>query len=192
MTSVIKVDTIQNSSGTSSMSIASNGFVIPPAGGIIQTQYTMFTGTNSYSITSSTNTKITDLAVNITPTSVNSVIKIETFVTGEQSDSNSHYNSVWFFYRDNTPLIAPNAGNRYAGIAMGSNINIWTSEANSTAENANYMYFDTPSTTSQVTYTVGYFSNYTSSFYLNRTVADTDAAQYERGISSICVTEIAG
>ena len=46
MTSIIKVDNIQNSSGTQAMNIHSSGFIIPPAGGLIQTQYTQFTGTN--------------------------------------------------------------------------------------------------------------------------------------------------
>ena len=52
--------------------------------------------------------------------------------------------------------------------------------------------FDSPSSTSQITYKVGVQMNSNRTWYLNRTVADTDSFNYERGISLICVTEIAG
>ena len=58
-----------------------------------------------------------------------------------------------------------------------------------------FQYYDTPATTSQITYklavTTGSGSNLT--FYLNRTKGDTNDSSYERFISSsITVTEIAG
>ena len=106
MTSVLKVDNIQNSSG---------GFVIPPAGGIIQTQYTQIDATSVISCASQTGTEISVLAVNITPVSTNSIIKIEAMVNGE-FDSSSGWDSTWFFYRDSTKLSASAAGNRNVGI----------------------------------------------------------------------------
>ena len=161
-------------------------------GSIVQVQYTMFTGTSTTAFASATNTKLTDLAVNITPTSTNSVIKIEAFVTGELSNASSIYNTGWFFFRDNTALQAQNVGNRNAGIQMASNLSYWAGDVSSTPENASYMYFDSPSTTSQITYTVGIVSYYGGNWHLNRTVSDTNDSDNERGISSICVTEIAG
>ena len=163
-----------------------------PSGSILQTQYTMFTGTSTTAFASATNTKLTDLAVNITPTSTNSVIKIEAFVTGELSNASSIYNTGWFFFRDNTALQAQNVGNRNAGIQMASNLSYWAGDVSSTPENASYMYFDSPSTTSQITYTVGIVSYYGGNWHLNRTVSDSNDSDNERGISSICVTEIAG
>lgn len=163
-----------------------------PQGGVIQVQYTMFTGTSSTAYASTVNTKLTDLAVNITPISADSIIKIEAFVTGEYSNDSTHYNSAWFFFRDNTALVAPNAGSRNAGIQIGGNISYYSNDSNSTPENASYMYFDSPNSTSQITYTVGLVSYYAGTWYLNRTVGDIDGSDYERGISSICVTEIAG
>lgn len=161
-------------------------------GSIVQVQYTMFTGTSTTAYTSSSNKKLTDLAVNITPTSTNSIIKLEAFVTGEFSNTNAIYNTGWFFYRDNTALVAPNAGSRTAGIQIGTNISYFAADASSTPENANYMYFDSPSSTSQITYSVGFNSYYAGNWHLNRTNNDTNAVDFERGISSICVTEIAG
>lgn len=166
--------------------------VIMPQGGIIQTQYTQFTGTNSYSIVAATNTVITDLTVNITPVSTSSIIKIDAMVNGEWSHQNAATDSVWFFYRDSTKLSHPAAGNRSVGVLMGTSITYNVSDAASTPEQAYYSYFDTPNSTSQITYKVGVFQPDGYDWALNRTQLDSDTANYERGTSFICVTEIAG
>ena len=163
-----------------------------PSGGVIQTQNTQFTGTNSYSISAATNTVITDLTVNITPVSSSSIIKIDAMVNGEWSHQNGATDSVWFFYRDSTKLSHPAAGNRTVGVTQGTSITYDQSDGSSTGEHVYYSYFDTPSSTSQITYKVGVFQNDGYDWSLNRTQADTDNPQYERGISFICVTEIAG
>ena len=163
-----------------------------PSGTILQVKNTTFTGTSTTAFASSTNTKLTDLSVNITPTSTSSIIKIEAQITGEHSRADAIYNTGWFFYRDNTALVAPNAGNRNAGIQMGTSLSYWTGNPDSTPENANYMYFDSPSSTSQITYTVGIVSYYAGNWHLNRTALDSNTVDYERGISTISVTEIAG
>ena len=163
------------------------------AGKILQVKQTQFTGTNTISCSSNTDTVLTDLTVDITPTSTSSIIKIEAMVNGEWTSATSNYNSPWFFYRDSTKLAASNAGNRNAGILMSTGISIYTSDAGSSPEMAFYSYFDTPSTTSQVTYKVGVNQAQasTQTWHLNKTVVDTDNNNYERGVSYICVTEIA-
>ena len=185
MTSIIKADRVQSTS---------NGFVLPPAGGVIQTQYTQYTSTTSTSCADTANVSLDHLAVNITPISTNSIIKIEAQVVGEWNGQSASYNSVWFFYRDSTKLSAPAAGNRNVGILMASSRSYHTADAGSTPETAVYSYFDTPSTTSQVTYKVGVNQALGSAvnWYLNQTVGSTDTNQWERGVSHICVTEIAG
>ena len=192
MTSIIKVDNIQNSSGTQSMNIHSSGFIIPPAGGIIQTQYTQFTGTNTISIAAATNTSLSDLTVNITPVSTSSIIRIDAMVNGEWSHQNGATDSVWFFYRDTTKLSHPVSGNRPVGVMQGTSITYDQQDMTSTGEHAYYSYFDTPSSTSQITYKVGVYQFSGYDWYLNRTVNDTNDTSHERGISFICVTEIAG
>lgn len=166
--------------------------VIMPSGGIIQMQYTQFTGTNSYSIAAATNTVITDLTVNITPVSTSSIIKIDAMVNGEWSHQNGATDSVWFFYRDSTKLSHPAAGNRPVGVLMGTSITYDQQDMASTPEHAYYSYFDAPSSTSQITYKVGVYQADGYDWSLNRTQTDTDSAGYERGTSFICVTEIAG
>jgi len=91
MTSIIKVDNIQNSSGTSAMTIASNGFVIPPAGGIIQIQYTQvssFFNSDNMGVYA-TGTDVTPMNVSITPVSTDSKVKIDVSMMGE-------FNSILF------------------------------------------------------------------------------------------------
>lgn len=193
MASIIGVETLQHTNGTTAATIDSGGRIIPSAGGIIQTQYTQFTGTNTISIAGLTDTALTDLTVNITPVSTSSIIRIDAMVNGEWSHQNGATDSVWFFYRDTTKLSQPVAGNRTVGVLMGTSTTYDQSDAASTPEHAYYSYFDNPSSTSQITYKVGVHQHDGYDWYLNRTVLDSDVATgYERGTSFICVTEIAG
>ena len=54
-----------------------------------------------------------------------------------------------------------------------------------------YTYFDTPSTTSQITYKIGLLPRFSGTLYVNRTVTDNDNNAHERGISFTSATEIA-
>ena len=191
MTSVLKVDNIQNSSGTQSMNIHSSGFVIPPAGGIIQMQYDQYTGTHTQSLSVQTQTVVSNLSVNITPTSTNSIIKVEGNLFFELSSNESEYNHMLFFYRDSTALVAPNAGSRTAGITQAGQA-FYSNDSNTTPQAGYYSYFDAPATTSQITYKVGIIAGVACTAYINRTVHDGNDYSKERGISFISVTEIAG
>ena len=162
-------------------------------GKVLQVKYTQFSGTNTVAIASSGDgTALTDLTVDITPTATNSTIMLTAFCYGEFSNSVAH-NVVGFFFRNTTKLSAPSAGNRHCGIQMGANISYYESNNSTTPEGYHFSYFDTPSTTSQITYKIGLLlSAGTVNFHLNQTVATTDAASSERGVSSITAMEIAG
>ena len=166
-----------------------------PTGSVLQIQRTQYTSTTSTAVNTQTNVSLDHLAVNITPISTSSIIKIDAMVNGEWSTYQSaSYNSVWFFYRDSTKLSTPASSGRAVGIHMGTGITIESANAGSTPEHAFYSYFDTPSTTSQITYKVGVYQGTGSNitWWTNRTVSDVDGYQYERGTSFISVTEIAG
>tara|TARA_R100001591_G_scaffold30063_1_gene40959 strand:+ start:110 stop:640 length:531 start_codon:yes stop_codon:yes gene_type:complete len=164
------------------------------AGGIIQIQKTQYTDTTQTTCNTQTDVAFSHLTVNITPTSTSSIIKIDAMVNGEWAADSPKYNSVWFFYRDSTKLSAPAASGRAIGVLMGTSITYEAANSGSTPEHVVYSYFDTPSTTSQVTYKVGVYqgsgTNY--NWYTNKTKLDSDGYQYERGTSFISVTEIAG
>ena len=161
-------------------------------GKVLQVKYTQFTGTSTIAIASSGDgTALNDLTVDITPTSTNSTIMLTALFYGEFTTSVAH-NCVGFFFKDTTKLAAPYAGNRHCGIQMGANISYYESENSTTPEGYHYNYFDTPSTTSQITYKVGLLSNSGTDFNINKTSTDsTDAATRQRGISSITAMEIA-
>ncbi len=165
--------------------------IIMPQGGIIQVQYTQFTGTNSVSITANTNAIITDLTVNITPASTSSVIHLQAHIFGElDSDANS-YNNTLFFFRDTTKLAHPAAGNRNVGISSLTRTYDQPDDQ-STPLIGRYDYFDRPSTTSEITYKCGIVTYTNDTLFINRTVGDVDGTAYERGVSFISATEIAG
>ena len=167
------------------------GAVTLHEGSIVKMLYTQFDGTNSYVFAANTDLVITDLTVTITPTSATSKFRLEGQVYGEWSNRNATWDSTVFFFRDTTKLAHPTAGSRNCGV--GAMFLSHESDSNSTPEgSAMFQYFDAPNTTSSITYKVGIRTNAIKTFYLNRTVADTNAANYERFVSSICVTEIKG
>ena len=166
--------------------------VLMPQGGIIQVQYTQFTGTGSVVLSANTDAVFTDLTVNITPASASSVIHLQAHIFGEHSaDSSASWNHVLFFYRDSTKLAHSTAGSRSVGISMTTRTFNDVNDA-STPEIARYDYFDTPNTTSQITYKCGIRSTNAETFFINTTADDSDETGHERGISFISATEIAG
>lgn len=184
MTSILKVDNLQNASGTGTPYIT---------GAVLQVQYTQYTSTFTQSVSANTSTVIgaSALSVNITPKSTSSIIKIDAHIFHEWVDSSAPYDSVWFFYRDSTKLAHPQVGSTLCGIT--NTVISYSTDGSSTPEVANYSYFDTPSTTNQITYKVGTITNAATTVHINKCVNDdTTSDAYERGISFISATEIGG
>ena len=63
---------------------------------------------------------------------------------------------------------------------------------NSTINNVKLQFIDDPSTTDVVEYAVGFITNTSLYFYLNRVVGTTASGSYERASSNMIVTELAG
>lgn len=161
-------------------------------GSIIQVKRAQKTDTGDVAITNDTDTIIhTDLQVTITPTSANSIIKLEGQIFGEHGIASNVYNHTVFFFRDSTKLASPTAGVRNCGV--GTMTRTYTVDnADSTPEFACYAYFDSPSSTSAITYKLGMRVATSETFYINSTVDNADATSNERGISFISATEIVG
>jgi hypothetical protein len=158
-------------------------------GKILQVQYTQLTSAFSKAVTANVSTDITNFNVDITPTSASSKVLLQVSWFGEYSQIDDTYDSMWFLYRDATKLSHPTTGSRNVGIA-GAAINYTSPNAASTAEVMNMQYIDTPNTTSTITYKVGIQTYRTGTIYVNRTVADSNSGNHERGISSIIAIEI--
>tara|TARA_A100001035_G_C27775606_1_gene498820 strand:+ start:1452 stop:1985 length:534 start_codon:yes stop_codon:yes gene_type:complete len=159
-------------------------------GKVLQVQYTQYDSTNTQSISANTDTAITNLSVNITPTATNSIIKLESFLFCEYGAVNWMANTTFFFLRDSTKLSTAAAGSRRVGISFPSS-GYHTSDAGGTPDSGATVYFDsTHNTTSQITYQLAMSSLYANTLYVNRTVTDSDSNEYERGVSFISATEI--
>ena len=170
------------------------GRVVQPAGTILQIQYTQYDTIFSQSLTADTDTALNNLTVNITPSSTTSIILLQTHMFFEFGLDNNIWDHTWFFYRNSTKLAstAASPGARNIGISMATRT-YSTNDDNSTPEIARYDYFDQPNTTDQITYKVGINVNISETIQINATVGDaTNTFQYERGVSFISATEIAG
>ena len=192
MTSILKVDNLQDSSGTGTPYIK---------GAVLQTVVHQEDGATSFSSSASTADELllasnaadstSHLSLSITPKSVNSKILLTASVFFEGT-STSFQVYTWSLYRDSTKLCAPAAGSRTRCIA-GTAAGYHTADAASTADSANFNYYDSPNTTSAITYAVSFNSTSgADTIYLNRTKNDADTASYERGVSILIAQEIGG
>jgi len=168
--------------------IRKSGLATGVGGKVVQVKYTQLTTASTQAWSSNTATAFTNVTVNITPTSASSIIKLECHIAGEFSSDDATYDHVVFFYRDTTAL-------KFTGSTSGSKVGIsaitrthYASNANSTGEIGYFTYFDSPNTTSQITYKLGIISNIAATFYINTTVSGSD----EYFVSNISATEIAG
>ena len=160
-------------------------------GHVLQMPFTQYTSTTSVSTPANTNTTIGVLTVDITPSSLNSIIKLDSHVFHEWQHAGSPYNCTWFFFRDSTKLAHPQDGNRLSGISA-SALSFEATDGGSTPETVYYSYFDSPQTTSLITYKVGVITHHATSVFINRTVGDSNGTESERGVSFISATEIGG
>jgi len=178
MASIIGVETLQHTNGTTAATINSSGFFIPKLN-IVQTVKTDTFAQNP----SSAWIDITGLSVAITPTLSTSKILVQISIVG---GGLTGVNEAKFrLVRGSTVIYAgDSAGNRSVGFAAAI-----AHDASSTLTSSG-TFLDTPSTASALTYKIQTFSNNT--VYVNRTSNDTDDANRLRGASTITVTEIAG
>ena len=176
--STLKVDNILNTAGADNR------------GKILQVQTTMVSTPSSQSVAANTLTEVTGVSVNITPSSTSSKILLFGSWNGEMGTSGNEYNHIFSFKRDSTYLGSPVAGNRTVGIGV-AGITLSGNVSSTVESSPALQYLDTPATTSQITYKLSFEGVAAATLYNNRTVADTNSAGYERGMSMITAMEIA-
>ena len=168
-------------------------------GSVIQVKYTQLdTPFQVTGIGGATETFVTGMSVVITPTKANSIIRLESVLFQEYNQSSYTANTMFYFTRnDTTKLYAPVAGNRRSGVAAPNDHWAQSADVSSTPDSMNATYFDsTHNSTSALTYKLVFTSYYPASgtagvLSVNRTGADTNSNEYERGVSFISATEIA-
>lgn len=166
-----------------------------PAGSVLQVQSTFYNTPFTQSISATTDTEINNISVNITPSSTSNKIMLFGRLFSEYSEGNSH--NVGYFFRRGSTKIGEGvaSGNRPTMMAThGTNyIQSGNYDAGSTPETMNMFHIDAShNTTSQITYTIGYYQLSAGTLYVNRTVQDSDSTSRERGSSEIIAMEIKG
>ena len=202
MTAILKVDTIQDTAGNNIINESSNTITIGasgdtisiPSGATITNSGTAnnFGGGKINQVVTQTLTSITSisagsfvatgLTLNITPSASNS--KIYLIASISVSGGTSDYNQSMAFFRGSTILgAAANASNQIGSMSQ-------SRTHNGIADSVALTFVDSPSSTSQLTYTVKLYGEAGITHYVNRTGEDADQAHKGRTTSTITALEV--
>ena len=154
------------------------------------TYYAYASDTDVLLIASNANDSTSHVSVSITPSATTSKILLQASLFYESSNPNNQ-ELLWAFHRNSTRLGAATTGSRRGGIAINA-VGHSSPNAASTPDSANILFVDTPSTTSAITYAVGFNASHSAHLHLNKSKEDSDSIAHERGNSIIIATEIAG
>ena len=190
---------------TSTNKIELENSFLKESGSIVQVQSTQLTTSASTTLSvastdyvvmngTATGTGSGFLDVNITPKIAGSKIWLQCNWMGEFSNQTMANNGMFFFWRDTTKLgnTESSPGSRLIGISPPT-LSYSTSDPNSTPEHCFFQYFDTHgiSAGTEIIYKLGFVTNLTGTVYTNRTGADINTGDYERGVSSLVAIELA-
>lgn len=154
------------------------------------TYYPYVANTDELLIASNANDSTSHVSVSITPSATTSKILLQACLFYESSNVNNH-ELLWAFHRDSTRLGAADSGSRRGGIAI--NAAGYPAQDNTTTpDSVNMLFVDSPSSTSAITYAVGFNASHAANLHINKSVSDNDADYAERGNCIIIATEIAG
>lgn len=175
MTSIIKVNNIQNSSGTA------YNFIKQVKSGAY---------TDVMSLTVDQRTDIPNLSLAITPSSTSSKILVMANISYGGSDANLYGSG--FLMRDSTDIgVGTTATGSRQNVSFGMDFGNGSLETYK-LRTASGMFLDSPSTTSSVTYKVQVRHNQNGTMYINRSGQDANADYGLRGISTLTIMEVAG
>jgi hypothetical protein len=136
------------------------------------------------------NTNIPDFLASITPKKASSRIYVQVRWFGELSNQPSNWETMFGLKRNGTPVgVNPGTSTGANGISMAA-IGYYASDGSTTPEMMSFDFYDSPNTTSAVTYQVYANGTDASTLFTNRTVLASSAG-YEYGSSSITLWEIA-
>jgi len=164
-----------------------------PTGSILQVQSTLVDTAFNQAISANTDTAITNMSVNITPSATSSKIMLMARHMGESNTLNNH-NIVYFFLRGSTKInVGAANGNNLRGMHQNL-MGFYDANADSTQDGVSMFTIDSShNSTSQLTYHIAITTNAAiSQFSTNRTVTDGTSNAYERTSSEIIAMEIKG
>lgn len=191
--STLRVDNINARTGTTIS--APSGTTVYLPGHVIQVVNTFYKTPASLSIPGSYNTytNVPGISASITPKNANSKIYMTIRWFGEFAPTSMTWEAMFSVTRNGTVIGQPDPnGSNTLGIHMAA-LSYWAAgDADSTPETCFFDYYDSPATTSALTYQLCIASYTGGTMYVNRCVNATTSGSYERGTSSITLFEIAG
>jgi hypothetical protein len=187
MTSVIKVDTIQNSSG-GAVGIGDLGLTVDR--GIVNVYQALNTSASTLTGVSGQYVDVQDLSITLTPQSTSSKFLITARVFGEAAGTDGHDWSMALFDGSSHINSGDAAGNRLRVICTaGSDHDV--ADSNSTPQTWNATTLYAPASTAERTIKVTMNNQGgTSTLALNKTQGDGDSNSFERGSSELIILEI--
>ena len=185
---------LPDNSGTL-ISTASTGQVIPkaalPTGSVLQVVQTVLTSVFSWT-TKGAWVDMTGVSASITPTSASSKILIQVMLTS--GDGGNNYNRGYRLTKNGSVLTGAQGDSGVTSCIQASMMGISGPIAsNDITWTAPIIYFDSPATTSAVTYGVQGFAGTSSvtTSYINRPYAPNGGAPSFNGITTVTLMEIA-
>ena len=160
-------------------------------GSIVQVVNNYFTTQSSVGIPAgyTTFTNIPSFAATITPKFNTSTILVQVRWFGELAAQNTNWDTMWGIKRNGVAVGYPVSSGAAQGITMAS-LGYYGDDANSTPEQLNLTYVDSPATTSPIVYQVCVSSTAAPTIYTNRTVGGPGSSGLELGGSMITLMEI--
>ena len=171
--------------------VPTGGVSTGASGGIIQVIQKEITTVGQISMSNEQfNSLGSNFSVAITPSSTSSKILIMAMLNGEFSDLSFLYKAQMAFTRNGTEIWnGDNPDSKTPGYGPWS-VN-YHNDASNTMEGKEFMYLDSPNTTSQVTYQMGiHCGNQSGTFYYNRNVSGTDSEARQRAVSTVIAMEV--
>ena len=173
--STLKVDNIQTSSGTTYNFIK-------------QVKGASFTDTMT--LTTDQRTDVTNLSIDITPSSTSSKMLIMASVCYGSTDANVYGSG--YLMRDSTDIgVGTTATGNRQNVSFPLNMSGAGYEANKLYQHS-ITFLDSPNTTSQITYKVQVRHDINGTMYINRSGSDSISDYAHRGISTLNIMEVAG
>ena len=181
MSSIIKVDQIQDSGGNNLVTSNGSGVITSAGFGKIA-QIKQASATTPQTITSSTYVDVTDVSVSITPSSTNSKILIYYFI-GQVSGTSSELARFRLMRDSNAIAVGDAAGRRTHSTSV-------VYAAANYSQTTSACFLDSPSTTSATTYKLQGCKNSGTSIKIGQSVGDTNSASHDRTPTVIIVAEV--
>ena len=174
---------------TKLITLASGDTVYSP-GSVVQVINTTLVAPSAVGLSGQSNfVNVPSFAASITPKSASSRIYITARWFGESAPQTANWDTTFGLKRNGSVIGQnPNASG-FNGISMAA-LSYYADDGNSTPEMMYLDYWDTPSSTSLLTYQLYAVAYGTSTLYTNRTVA-ASSSNFEYGSSTITLWEIA-